>query len=167
MTDAHPKDVRAAHPADWAVLKALRLRALSEDPQAFCTTLAAAQALPDRFWRDLAAGKTGQLYLGFGGGRCQAMARLLDENAPAFLHLTSMWVAPEARGTGLGKRLLEAAHQDALRSGAEALTLDVIEDNTGAVDFYKAYGFQPTERSAPLAPPRSHLTERTYSLGLA
>jgi ribosomal protein S18 acetylase RimI-like enzyme len=57
-----------------------------------------------------------------------------------------MAVAPGARGTGLGRRVMEDAIADARARGDHALVLEVIEQNTPAVKLYKSLGFRMARR---------------------
>lgn len=57
-----------------------------------------------------------------------------------------MAVAPDARGTGLGRRVMEDAIADARARGDHALVLEVIEQNTPAVKLYKSLGFRMARR---------------------
>ncbi|MGV9885115.1 N-acetyltransferase family protein [Streptomyces sp. NPDC003006] len=50
-------------------------------------------------------------------------------------------VAEEARGKGIGKRLLRAAMDEARRQGAVRITLRVLGHNTPARKLYEAEGF--------------------------
>lgn len=53
-----------------------------------------------------------------------------------------MWVAPEARGLGLGRRFLAELEERAARHGCEVLRLDTNKALTAAIGLYHAYGFQ-------------------------
>jgi len=57
-----------------------------------------------------------------------------------------MAVAKELRGTGLGKRVMREAIADARARGDHALLLEVIEQNTVAVNLYASLGFRPVRR---------------------
>lgn len=57
-----------------------------------------------------------------------------------------MAVAKELRGTGLGKRVMREAVADARARGDHALLLEVIEQNTPAVNLYASLGFRPVRR---------------------
>jgi putative acetyltransferase len=59
--------------------------------------------------------------------------------------IEALFLAPEARGRGGGRRLV--AHAQALRAGA-ALTVDVNEQNPAARGFYERLGFVVVGRSA-------------------
>jgi RimJ/RimL family protein N-acetyltransferase len=52
-----------------------------------------------------------------------------------------MWVVPELRGRGLGRRLLEAAVATTRREGALKLELEVFTDNEPALELYRSAGF--------------------------
>ena len=57
----------------------------------------------------------------------------------AVVHLLA--VAPAARGRQVGRRLVEAAAEEARRRGARALRLDVFDNNAPAIALYRAAGF--------------------------
>jgi ribosomal protein S18 acetylase RimI-like enzyme len=62
----------------------------------------------------------------------------------AGLYVSDLWVAEDARGRGLGRRLLAAAAADARRAwGALFLTLAVYEESRAARAFYERLGFAP------------------------
>jgi DNA-binding MarR family transcriptional regulator/GNAT superfamily N-acetyltransferase len=52
-----------------------------------------------------------------------------------------MWVAPEARGLGLGRRLLAEIETRALKAGARVLHLDTNRSLVEAIDLYRRSGF--------------------------
>ncbi|WP_079134201.1 GNAT family N-acetyltransferase [Streptomyces sp. EN23] len=68
-------------------------------------------------------------------GRVVALLGLLDAE------IGGLFVAPEAQGTGVGRRLVE--HAAALHG---SLTLEVYEKNTGARGFYARMGFVEESR---------------------
>ena len=55
--------------------------------------------------------------------------------------LYSLIVAPEARGRGLGARLLNAVEAEARARGCAELRLEVREDNAAAIRLYEQSGF--------------------------
>lgn len=57
--------------------------------------------------------------------------------------LYSFCVHPEARGSGLGRRLMEALEAEALLREAEMLGLEVRVDNRVALGLYRRMGFFP------------------------
>ena len=64
-----------------------------------------------------------------------------DEAAIWWLY--SLWIAPEARGTGLISMLLQAAEETARSHGARELRLDVAKDNERAIAAYVSHGYEP------------------------
>lgn len=62
--------------------------------------------------------------------------------------LISMWVAPEARSTGVGDALVKAVESWALGVGAKRLTLSVKVGNKPAAALYQRHGFTRTEAPA-------------------
>lgn len=61
--------------------------------------------------------------------------------APATYELRKMYLLPQARGLGLGKRLLDAAVTWTREHGGTQLVLDTIEAMVHAIAFYEAHGF--------------------------
>ncbi|MDZ7853639.1 MAG: GNAT family N-acetyltransferase [Halomonas sp.] len=57
--------------------------------------------------------------------------------------LYSFCVHPDARGSGLGRRLLEALEAEAKARDAEVLGLEVRVDNRVALGLYRRMGFRP------------------------
>ncbi|MEN8040387.1 MAG: ribosomal protein S18-alanine N-acetyltransferase [Actinomycetota bacterium] len=67
---------------------------------------------------------------------------VVDEDA----HITTLAVAPEARGRQLGKRLMVALVSEALGAGVRHLTLEVRLSNASAQGLYERFGFSPVGR---------------------
>jgi GNAT superfamily N-acetyltransferase len=66
-------------------------------------------------------------------------AVLFHGAAPA--ELKRMWIAPEARGSGLGRRLLRALERHARAAGASALRLETNGALVEAIRLYRAEGY--------------------------
>ena len=71
--------------------------------------------------------------VGYGG------MMFIDEDA----HITTLAVAPGARGARLGSRLMVALTERALERGVRHLTLEVRVTNTAAQALYRRFGFAP------------------------
>lgn len=56
--------------------------------------------------------------------------------------LDDLWVLREARGHGIGARLLAQAETEIIARGHETLRLRVVESNTAAIRFYRRHGWQ-------------------------
>lgn len=60
--------------------------------------------------------------------------------------IAAMGLAPDARGQGLGRRLLSEAVEEARARGDRAVYLEVIEQNTPALHLYTSFGFKALRR---------------------
>src|SRR5690242_8572398 len=101
--------VRRVRPDEVAEFKTIRLRALADAPDAFATTLAQAQAMPESQWvHRVTRGAAGEESL-----MLIAMDRIteewlgitgsyFEEDEPEIANVVSVWVAPEARRRGVG-----------------------------------------------------------------
>jgi ribosomal protein S18 acetylase RimI-like enzyme len=78
-----------------------------------------------------------------------------------------MWVAPEARGHGVGEQLILAVKDWARSAGHARLLLDVADGNLPAVALYERMGFEPTGEIGSLPPPREHVAEHRRALDLS
>jgi DNA-binding MarR family transcriptional regulator/GNAT superfamily N-acetyltransferase len=67
----------------------------------------------------------------------------LHGDAPA--EIKRMWVAPEARGLGLGRRLLHELEARARRAGAPAARLETNRNLTEAISLYRRSGYVEVE----------------------
>lgn len=82
----------------------------------------------------------------FDGDALVALAGCYRERAVKQRHVAHLWgvyVTPEYRGTGLGRRIVQAAVERARRwEGLEQLWLDVTTVNVGARALYASCGFR-------------------------
>jgi DNA-binding MarR family transcriptional regulator/GNAT superfamily N-acetyltransferase len=62
------------------------------------------------------------------------------ENAPA--EVKRMWVSPDVRGLGLGRRLLTELEKQAAARGSAVLRLETNRNLTEAISLYRAAGYQ-------------------------
>ncbi|MGY5133698.1 GNAT family N-acetyltransferase [Streptomyces nigrescens] len=67
----------------------------------------------------------------------------LPPGAPA--EIKRMWVAPHARGLGLGRRFLADLEARAVQHGREVLRLDTNKALGAAIGLYHSYGFQEVQ----------------------
>ncbi|MDD9965651.1 MAG: GNAT family N-acetyltransferase [Myxococcales bacterium] len=141
-----------------ARLRALRLRALEESPDAFATTLEQATAWPEHNWKQQA--RALPTFLAVRDGEDVGMVRCtLDRADSKKAFLISMWVAPKDRRSGVGRRLVEAVLEWAAQAGADRVVLDVIDHNRGAIALYAAMGFKRTGNVGCFPAPREHIRE--------
>lgn len=152
MSDAGAPLVRRTAVADWQALRAVRLRALDQDPDAFGSTHALALALPDEEYRRRAAAEA--THLAFSDGEPVGIVVLVPagDGDPAHGELASMWVEPGHRGTGLAQRLVEAACAKARIDGVREVALWVTVGNAPAQGLYERCGLTLTSRRRPVHP---------------
>ncbi|MEU1525857.1 GNAT family N-acetyltransferase [Nocardia rhamnosiphila] len=144
LRDNHPMDLATVHVrqlqvAEWAVFRQIRLRSLVDAPHAFGSTLDEARRRGEGDWRELLV------------RRAQFLAAAVDTAVGTVgvtgdggeLHLISMWVAPEARGTGVADLLLHAVLDHATVRG-DRIRLEVVEGNIAAERLYYRHGFRRT-----------------------
>jgi putative acetyltransferase len=77
------------------------------------------------------------------GGRQRILGFSSDYEIQGPLHGTSVYVRGEAARQGIGRALLEHAEAHAIARGATSIQ---IEASLGAVEFYKANGYQEVSR---------------------
>ena len=148
--------VRQAVPDEWERVRALRLRALEDAPEAFGSTLAEERALERRddwvAWISGWEGATNVLYVAEAAvDRAwvgMAVGSRTGEEPSA--HLYAMWVDPVWRARGLGARLVQEVLAWAGSWGARSVVLGVTETNDPAARFYERLGFADTGRRHPL-----------------
>lgn len=149
-------EIRELTVEDAQELRELRLRALREEPEAFGSSWEEENARP--LEQTIARLQASDGMVAFGGfdddGKLVGMVRLWREDGVKTRHkayIISMYVAPEARGRGLGRMLLDTAIARAREiSGVEQLLLAVNAANTPARNLYLAAGFESYGRE-PLA----------------
>ena len=141
---------------DWVAFREIRLRSLLDSPDAFGSTYGEESSQAEHAWRDWAGGR-------WRGGDASVFAIRADEATfvgtatgaeyvaePGVAYVYAMWVAPDARGAGVGRALVEAVAEWARGRGCARLVLNVTETNEPARRFYAACGFAETGVRAPL-----------------
>jgi ribosomal protein S18 acetylase RimI-like enzyme len=81
-------------------------------------------------------------------GVCQLRYRLAIWTGADDCWLEDLFVASDARRSGLGRALVSAAFDRARARGCKRIELDVDEDNSSALALYRALGFS-TESKPP------------------
>ena len=148
--------IRQLEPHEWALIRELRLRALADSPDAFARTLAEALGENDAYWVKLAGSVTkpnGQvMFVAEVEGRPAGLAfGLFDKDRAKTGHVAGMWVDPGARGSGVGRALLESVIAWARSLALDRLELWVTKGNGAAVRLYEWAGFADTGRRDALA----------------
>jgi GNAT superfamily N-acetyltransferase len=152
--------VEVCGPDAWERVRAVRLRALADAPEAFWVTVGQERATPVRVWRERLTRADAVTVLGVVDGADVGMAvGAPHHDDPADAGLYAVWVAPEARGLGVGEALVTAVVDWAVRAAYRRLRLDVGDRNAPAVALYARLGFAPTGGVGRMPPPRDDVTE--------
>jgi len=127
-------------------LRRVRLAMLLDAPDAFASRHDDEAAQPDEFWQERAAiaAQSSQVatFHVVDGDRHVGSATGLRLDPGRAADLVAMWVDPQWRRRGIGRRLVEGVCRWAARQGSASIELDVRELNTGALDLYRGCGFE-------------------------
>jgi GNAT superfamily N-acetyltransferase len=100
--------VRVLEESEWSVYRDVRLRALAESPGSFTATLAEEADRDERFWRDRMT-RSHRLVAERGPLPQGIVSVGAYEQEPSAAEVFGLYVVPEAPGTGVSWRLVEAA----------------------------------------------------------
>ena len=135
--------VRRAGVGDEAILRSLRLEALSLEPDAFGSTYERELARTVEDWRRWMS--PGAVFLLEDAQAARGLVAAAHDSAdPAIVHLMAMWVQPDARGAGGADALVAAVVGWARSEHSSAVRLQVIHDNGRARRCYERNGFKVT-----------------------
>lgn len=142
--------VHRVTPDDWESHRDLRLEMLQAAPDAFFTQYADVVDFDEDTWRGRIA------------TQCHFQARLEgdpvgsvgvwdDPETPGdAATLVAMYVAPRARGAGVGERLVQAVLDEAAERGRRRVVLEVTVGNWPAIRLYERMGFVADGTRHPL-----------------
>ena len=88
----------------------------------------------------------GRFWVAVREGRILGTAGVHPVPEHAAFELRKMYLAPDVRGLGLGKRLFDVALAHARARGAARMVLDTTERMTRAIAFYESHGFVRDDR---------------------
>jgi SAM-dependent methyltransferase/GNAT superfamily N-acetyltransferase len=162
--------IRRARADDWEALRDVRLAALADSPDAFAVTLDEEHDGDEAHWLSWITGEGWDgavaTFVADDDGALVGMATgFRPDGEPGIVHLFAMWVNPERRKEGIGRRLVAAvARWAAEHPDVDQVLLRVTVANHAAVRFYADCGFVGT--SDPPEPLRdgSNLTTQTMRL---
>ncbi len=140
--------VRRGGAEDAVALRAIRLEALADTPEAFGSTFEETSAWGDDRWREVAASWTYFLALEDGAAVGMATGGYHDQHPGSWLF--GMYVTPRLRGTGVADALVASVVAWARSEGAGELFLHVTELVPRARVFYERVGFVATGDTATL-----------------
>jgi GNAT superfamily N-acetyltransferase len=143
-------------PDDWKTWRELRLAALSDAPAAFGSRYEDwIDAGEDRWRARLSAPGSYNVIVSL-DGTPSGMAGGMPADEDDVRYLVSMWVAPAARGHGLGDHLTAAVEDWARSEGVVSLELSVVEGNENAHVLYLRHGYTLSGKPGDLMPDGVH-----------
>lgn len=126
---------------EWPSLKALRLSSLEESSDAYGANLEAEQQLSESQWRDKFKKET-HIVARVNGGEVGVMSiERVKGDFGATCWIGGCWVAPEFRGRGVMRQLIQYLDQHAPERGWGIQGLGVFVDNETAIATYESLGF--------------------------
>jgi ribosomal-protein-alanine acetyltransferase len=125
--------IRAAEPADADALLAIEEAVFPTD------------RLDRRAFRHAARSPTMACLVADGGGAVLGYAIAERRRTSTAARLTSIAVAPDGAGRGVGKRLLAAIEREAAAAGSARMRLEVRDDNRAARNLYETTGYRLVE----------------------
>jgi GNAT superfamily N-acetyltransferase len=145
--------IRRVEESDTALLKRVRLRSLETDPSSFGSTYEREVAFPEEVWEGRvarnAAGENAITLLAMHGDEPIGLfTAIRDESQEELFHGVEMWVAPEARRRGIGRRLLSDVEAWIATCGGTSLRLSVTSAAKAAKQLYDSAGYSPDGTSA-------------------
>lgn len=135
--------IRAQHD-DWPLVREIRLRSLSTDPEAFGQSWEKESTYDEKRWQQRVS--EAAWFLAVDGDTPVGLVASRHENdAPAHeRELQAMWVTPAFRKVGIAGDLAEAVFAWAKEDGARTVTLYVGPTNEPARALYESLGFRDT-----------------------
>ena len=130
-------------PLDWRMLRAARLYALLDSPDAFASSYADESAWSHLDWQRSLSAAT--WIVAREAHDVIGLAKSVSEpTLPASRYVESAWVAPTHRRRGVLRTLLDALAEMSHRMGVTELMLWVLEDYYAADRAFRALGFEAT-----------------------
>jgi GNAT superfamily N-acetyltransferase len=138
-------DVRQATTDDEDLIRALRLRAVLDSPEAFASTYERELSRTADDWsRWISPGVT--FFFRVDGEARGLVYAGRDLHEASIVNLMAMWVAPNLRRAGAPDLLVSAVSAWALEKGATEIRLNVFQANHRARRCYERLGFRATGR---------------------
>lgn len=131
-------ELQVLRPDDWRLWRELRLQALEESPAAFASTVAQWTGVGDteERWRARLTDVPYNAVVRSEGAAVGMVGAVVRDDDT--IELISMWVAPAARGSGVGDAAVQAVIDWA---GPRDVLLSVKSDNTHAIALYQRHRF--------------------------
>jgi RimJ/RimL family protein N-acetyltransferase len=141
VADIEIRRLAQENASDASLYRDIRLEALGASPEAFGSTFETENAQPLSWFFDRLG--TSTVLGAFSDTKLVAMAGFAIQQGQKRAHkglLWGMYVRPGARGTGVGRRVVEAV-LDLARQHVELIQLTVVQENEHARRLYASLGF--------------------------
>jgi ribosomal protein S18 acetylase RimI-like enzyme len=143
--------IRRVEPDDVPVARELRLRALKTDPTSFGSTYEREAAFAHEVWEERVArgarGDDAATFIAFREGEPVGLVSgFRDDDEAHVFDVVGMWVAPEARGERIGRRLLDEIESWIASCGGTEARLSVTNVSAAARGLYASGGYAPDGR---------------------
>jgi GNAT superfamily N-acetyltransferase len=145
--EARRPEIAVLTPADWKLYRELRLRALADAPEAFGSTLERESSREPDEWQARLANRI--QWVARIGHRVVGTVGAIGGDGET-LELVSMWVEPDARGSGVADALVDAVLRRARIDGTPYVSLWVSQGNDRAEQLYARHGFVRTGATQPI-----------------
>jgi ribosomal protein S18 acetylase RimI-like enzyme len=139
-------EVRRLRQDEADLLRDVRLRALADAPWAYGSSHARELGYTPERWQWFADQIDAATYVAVEDDTAAGMAGGFVPAGGDAVMLWGMWVAPEARGRGLARMLVESVLAWARERGAPTVVLEVTDTERAApaAALYRSLGFTPT-----------------------
>jgi ribosomal protein S18 acetylase RimI-like enzyme len=146
--------IRVVAADSWQEWRGLRLRALNDAPEAFGSSFADWQSAGESRWRN----RLDEVAYNVIADLDHVPAGMASgSNTDRGVELMSLWIAPFARGKGIGNALVNSVVGWAVSAGCGEVSLNVREANAPAIALYRRHGFVDAglnyEDANPIEPP--------------
>ncbi|MDM7947235.1 MAG: GNAT family N-acetyltransferase [Oceanibaculum nanhaiense] len=140
MSDFH---IRRLLSDDASIFRAIRLEGLERHPEAFGASFEEERAYDKSRFAEWI--EDNAIFGGFNEqGTVAGVVAASRSKKAKTQHIATIWamyVRPEARGSGLGRSLLQSAI-DAVKTDCHSIRLGVVTSNTQALRLYESAGFR-------------------------
>ena len=152
--------IRFLSASEWRLLRSARLDALSDSPASFLSTFAEERQYGQHRW-EAELGR-GDWLVGTGDDAAEALlgATRGGDIPGVDRYLSYLWVAPPARGRGLGTTLVTRMLTQLREREVPRVWLWVLDGNDAAQRLYRNVGFESTGLRKPLPHDPSRTEER-------
>jgi ribosomal protein S18 acetylase RimI-like enzyme len=137
-------------PDDWESHRDVRLEMLEAAPDAFWFTFADEAVYEEADWRQRIEGAwLVQARDSVGVVGSAGLGSHWEPDRATVATLFGMYVAPRARGRGVGEALVDAVLHEARQRGKDQVVLEVASSNESAIALYERCGFVRTGATNP------------------